>query len=73
MDNEDCTHNDYNEWNNVNIEKKQNNNNKTGRKVLCGGPSEEIFFSFAHNLRAFVDEIEHLISTKKYKRANKKK
>ena len=32
---------------------------------MHGVPSEETFFTFAHALRAFADEIEHLSSTKK--------
>ena len=58
MENEDCTHNDCNECNDENVEKNNNNNNKAGRKVFCGGPSEEKFFSFTHTLRDFSDQIE---------------
>ena len=32
---------------------------------MYSGPSEETFFTFAHTLRAFSDEIEHLLSSKK--------
>ena len=38
--------------------------NKTGRKLLFGGPSVEIFFRFAHALRAFSDQIECLFNRK---------
>ena len=66
MDDEEPTHGDYDENKKENNSELNNNKNKKGRKPLHGGPSEETFFSFAHALRAFADEIEHLLSTKNF-------
>ena len=65
MDDEEPIHGNYDENKKENNSELNNNKNKKVKKSLYSGPSEETFFSFAHNLRAFVDEIEHLIITKK--------
>ena len=62
-DNEDSMHDDYDDKTENNKE-FNNKKNKTGRKVLFGGPSEEIFLAFAHALRAFSDKIVCLLNHK---------
>ena len=66
MDDEEPIHGNYDENKKENNSELNNNKNKKSRKALHGDPSEERFFSFAHTLLAFKDEIEHLLGTKKF-------
>ena len=49
----------------VNKDNVVNSNNKSGRKTLFGGPSEETFFSLAHTLRWYKDYIIYMLNEKK--------
>ena len=65
MDNEEPTHGDYDKNKKDNNSELNINKNKKDRESSHGGPSEDTFFYFAHTLRAFADEIDYLLSTKK--------